>query len=445
MSEKTKTAKTPEKPSGKASVIGSAKPYREPKVLGPKTKVKSVGPILGGNPKKNPTLSTKFFGTCSANNDPGDKLILGEASGELAKLKALGPHRGAALILPNNKVYVGKTHWRLRDELYSIGIDPSLETGTVRIRYAGTEGFDRTNIEFMNKEPSTIARVFSALDNIETPQDIFKVEFTATPWKQFCGSPQDIKPKIENWSGFDQEESEPRYSSDMNYWRGHESRINKKKALKEYDSSHLAKLGKLADLRRDENWGAALVLANGAVYVGPLHYYLAMQAKENGDDASLDAGTIRVRYAGTAGFDTTTIEFKTLNQQTIDRIMKIIDFLSRKTNVFDVECTGARTRGMHGTKDEIKVMLDRLLKGYERDQAQAKPQYSSAMNFWRESIQEAINYKSFKNATKAVSKTCPACDLSFKNISDPNQIFCSQQCEEDGGLALKLHEAFKRF
>lgn len=79
MSEaETKQAKTPEKPSGKSEISGSTKPYREPKVLGPTDKVKSVGKILGGKPKKNPTLSTKSFGTCSANNDPGNKSILGE-------------------------------------------------------------------------------------------------------------------------------------------------------------------------------------------------------------------------------------------------------------------------------------------------------------------------------------------------------------------------------
>lgn len=76
--EATKIAKPPEKPSGKSEIIGSTKPYREPKVLGPTAKVKSVGKILGGSPKKNPTLSTKFFGTCSAANDPGNKLIIAE-------------------------------------------------------------------------------------------------------------------------------------------------------------------------------------------------------------------------------------------------------------------------------------------------------------------------------------------------------------------------------
>ena len=78
VAEETKTAKPSQKPSGKSEIIGSSKPYKQPNVLGPTTKVKSVGKILGGKPKKNPTLSTKFFGTCSANNDPGDKSIIAE-------------------------------------------------------------------------------------------------------------------------------------------------------------------------------------------------------------------------------------------------------------------------------------------------------------------------------------------------------------------------------
>lgn len=77
MSETKTQAKTPEKPSGKAQLVGSTKPYREPHVLGP-TEPIAKDKILGGTEKKNKTLSTKSFGTCSANNDPGNKSILGE-------------------------------------------------------------------------------------------------------------------------------------------------------------------------------------------------------------------------------------------------------------------------------------------------------------------------------------------------------------------------------
>jgi hypothetical protein len=75
---KIKTAKQPAKPSGKAEVIGTTKPYKQPNVLSPTMKVKSTGKMLGGSEKKNPTLSTKFFGTCSSTNDPGNKAIIAE-------------------------------------------------------------------------------------------------------------------------------------------------------------------------------------------------------------------------------------------------------------------------------------------------------------------------------------------------------------------------------
>jgi len=78
--EAVKTAKQPKKPSGKAEVIGTTKPYKQPNVLSPTMKVKSTGKMLGGSEKKNPTLSTKFFGTCSATNDPGNKSIIAELS-----------------------------------------------------------------------------------------------------------------------------------------------------------------------------------------------------------------------------------------------------------------------------------------------------------------------------------------------------------------------------
>ncbi len=64
------------------TLLGSNKLFRNPEYLGPTDKVESDGPILGGKPKKNKTLSTKFMG-CSANNNPNNKEVILEVTIDL--------------------------------------------------------------------------------------------------------------------------------------------------------------------------------------------------------------------------------------------------------------------------------------------------------------------------------------------------------------------------
>ena len=74
----------------KKSLLGSTKPYRNPKWLGPQDKVDNLGPILGAKPKKSKVLSTKFMG-CSKNMT--NKNIIAEnnkySSNEKAQLAAV--------------------------------------------------------------------------------------------------------------------------------------------------------------------------------------------------------------------------------------------------------------------------------------------------------------------------------------------------------------------
>jgi hypothetical protein len=56
---------------------GKKSAKKKPATLGGKDKVAS-DTILGAPEKKNPTLSNKFFGGCSRDNDPGNKSVLGE-------------------------------------------------------------------------------------------------------------------------------------------------------------------------------------------------------------------------------------------------------------------------------------------------------------------------------------------------------------------------------
>ena len=283
-------------------------------------KVASVGPVLGGNPKKG-TLSKKFFG-CGIELDLGDKELLEAESNEFAKLKKVNANYGAALITAKNKVYLGQLHWYLRREVINFDDDPSLDSGTVRIRYAGTEGFYVTNIEFTKTNSATLKRVYAALDLVSTRGDEYVVEYSGRPCKTFSGTREEIKDKMATWLIPESPEPTPAYSPGLAYWR--ESRISKKK---------------LAEEKRE----------------------LRLVPKTDKD------------------------------------------FL-----------------GSIGIKWESRWLKHKKLV-------------------------EGLTYKEFRNASKAVSKVCPSCGNTFKNVHDAKQTFCSLPCEEDSGLTEKLKESFKGF
>jgi hypothetical protein len=446
MADKTKTAKTPEKPSGKASIVGSTKPYKEPKVLGPTTKVKSVGNILGGNPKKNPTLSTKFFGTCSATNDPGNKKILGEAS-SFSKLSKLDYDTGAALILPNGRIYMGDSHYTLRKNLRKMHMAVNMKGGTIRIRYAGTAGFPITQIEFAKFDDATIQKIFSAMQYIKNPPNRpdFEIYYDGELPKRsafsIVGTPEELKRKMDDYMNPQQ----PTFSRAMNYWRTQESKKSKKKPLTESLEEQLGKLHTLST-----RTAAALFTSENNIYVGTMHWFIADKVIENGDDPELNSGTVRIRYAGTEGIKNSVIEFTQHDAGTIGRVLLVLDNMPQYSGIWDVEFTGRPYKFFTGPKESVKNQISTW---YENMNAPVAPKYSHAMNYWR--TQESkktkskplneLTYKEFRNASKAVTKNCPACKISFKNVHDANQKFCSMDCEKKGGLSLKLKEAFEAF
>jgi 8-oxo-dGTP pyrophosphatase MutT (NUDIX family)/predicted nucleic acid-binding Zn ribbon protein len=59
--------------------------------------------------------------------------------------------------------------------------------------------------------------------------------------------------------------------------------------------------------------------------------------------------------------------------------------------------------------------------------------------------EEVLNYNEFRNAVNAVSKTCPVCSNSYKNVHSIDQKFCSKNCEEKGRRVTEVREAFKLF
>jgi hypothetical protein len=141
--------------------------------------------------------------------------------GGLELLKQINIRNSAALISADNNVYLGDEHYLLRRYFRSVGINPELQTGVVRIRFEGTEGFYNTTIEFAKKDTETIQRVFTALDYVAAPNGTYVVEYTmSNVRKDFRGTSEEIKKEIEKWLN----PVAPSYSSNMNYWRTQESK-----------------------------------------------------------------------------------------------------------------------------------------------------------------------------------------------------------------------------
>jgi hypothetical protein len=214
----------------------------KPGTLRATDKVASVGPVLGGNPKKG-TLSKKFFG-CGITPEIGDREVLDEATrNQFAKLKKVNIDHPAALITPKNHVYVGRMHYELRDVVARMHDDPSLLSGTVRVRFAGTVGYAHTVIEFANKDEATLQRVFAALE-IRTPGDWFTVEYSVPPlYPSWKGKKDEVKEEIQNWATMAEPEPVRSYSPAMAFWR--ESKNEKTRKVLSYkefqNASHATK------------------------------------------------------------------------------------------------------------------------------------------------------------------------------------------------------------
>jgi hypothetical protein len=338
VTEETKTAKTPEKPSGKAAIIGSTKPYREPKVLGPTDKVKSVGKILGGKPKINPSLSTKSFGTCSANNDPGDKAILGEISWPMhvpvmsglpeslmtemwQKLASIKPTKITQQNILNAAKEISYTTFakEIRDRMIEVIVHLFLHRSDgLALRQKPKHNVYEDELPHERQLANEIDRLYQIADDPTTPKD---------ESLKLLGKIQLLYAEAERL-GYVQK------------WE--------KEAAKEIEER--PDIPELLDIRDD------------------LQGYITHAKTPNKADLNLMKN------------------------------MKVS---------FDAP---SDSRWLHDI-----------------------------------GIAEGLTYKEFKNASRAVSKNCPVCNTSFKNVHAANQKFCSSTCEQKDGGSLKLKESFSKF
>jgi len=84
--------------------------------------------------------------------------------GTLALLSDLSPTLGAALILPDNKVYLARYHYMVQEQAKKDNIFPGdikLTGGAIRVRYRGSlDGFNgATTVEFASADNKTINSV----------------------------------------------------------------------------------------------------------------------------------------------------------------------------------------------------------------------------------------------------------------------------------------------
>jgi len=361
------------------TIIGSTKPFREPGVLKATDKVKSVGKVLGGNPKKG-TLSKKFFG-CSVIKDMSNKKILDEEINSFSKLHELNDHEGAALILQNKEVFIGIWHAELRKEAsiqygYKMA---SLSNGAIRVRYTGSvEGYgDGTVIEFEKKDIKVISNIIEVIDNINSPADMFLLEYTGPlGYWSAKGNSSEVIEKLEKWGNPDK----PSMSTSVSYW--HNSNLDESKdKILEYNYNNdtpTPMIGGLELLKQiNIRNSAALISADNNVYLGDEHYLLRRYFRSVGINPELQTGVVRIRFEGTEGFYNTTIEFAKKDTETIQRVFTALDYVAAPNGTYVVEYTMSNVRkDFRGTSEEIKKEIEKWLNP-------VAPSYSSNMNYWR--------------------------------------------------------------
>ena len=248
------------------------------------------------------------------------------AAPRFGKISELNSRMGAGLILANDQVIVGSSHYSLQSFADSQVEgrdckDAYLANGAVRIRLQGScDGFARyTEIEFGNTDGSTFARVRRALEEVQGPQNNYNIECTQGHYFQFTGHKDDCFDALEFW-----ESKQTKAFSTMSFW--HESKNVKASLQEKFNSYRVRKAGFIpCYISEDAVLHMLFVKSSNAIYSGAAWQiakghvdgkegFLSAAIREAKEETglrmeNLDAGTVQQVWAGQLTGDIETYDF----------------------------------------------------------------------------------------------------------------------------------------